>query len=101
MHFPARYMFCFTEKYLSTYYVVNYVYLLKPASLTLLGQCLSQLPDKELDTLLSGDCTDAGSLVRGVHVRSFLVANGSQPVALLNSAVDATFDIEWYGNIFI
>ncbi|XP_052794014.1 focadhesin-like [Mya arenaria] len=65
-----------------------------PSVLNCLSLCVSQLPDSQIDTLTSGDCVCGASLRRGAHVRAFLVSHAHQPIAILNSCVDATFDID-------
>ena len=61
-----------------------------------LAECLRHIPDTLLDKLTTGDCIDKDSVIRGTFIRSFLVANGNQPITLLNSCIDAAFNIEWY-----
>ncbi|XP_060554387.1 focadhesin-like [Ruditapes philippinarum] len=59
-----------------------------------LAECLRNIPDSLLDKITTGDCTCKDSVTRGTFIRSFLVANGNQPITLLNSCIDATFNTE-------
>ncbi|XP_053406121.1 focadhesin-like isoform X2 [Mercenaria mercenaria] len=59
-----------------------------------LAECLRHIPDTMLDKLTTDDCKDRHSVIRGTFIRSFLVGNGDQPVTLLNSCIDAAFNIE-------
>ncbi|XP_052281893.1 focadhesin-like isoform X6 [Dreissena polymorpha] len=59
-----------------------------------LAECMSHVPDKILHQLTSGDCQCADSLLRGTQVRCYLVSHGCQPIALLNSCIDAAFNLD-------
>lgn len=68
----------------------------QPAILNQLAKCLNHLPDSQFDQLTSNDCKDPESVYRGTFVRSFLIGQGLQPIALLNSCVDAAFNTNRY-----
>ncbi|KAL4227470.1 hypothetical protein ACF0H5_012914 [Mactra antiquata] len=57
-----------------------------------LSECLSHVPDTILDKIITDDCKDVYSIHRGTFIRCYLVANGNQPVPLLNSCIDATLN---------
>ena len=57
-----------------------------------LSSCLSHMPDQLIDQILSADCEGPDAIYRGTFVRCYLVSNGHQPIALLNSCVDAAFN---------
>ncbi|XP_071110148.1 focadhesin-like [Haliotis cracherodii] len=54
-----------------------------------MSECLSNLPDEILDEVTLEDFSEDQTFVKGTFVRCFLIANGRQPVALLNSCIDA------------
>ena len=66
-----------------------------------LSRCLNHLPDVQFDQLTANDCTDPEALYRGTYVRCYLIAEGHQPIALLNSCIDAAFHSEWYDKMFL
>ena len=78
MYYPMGWFICFQVTYLSG-----------------LSSCLSLLPDAVIDQMLSADCQGPDSVYRGTFVRCYLVGNGHQPVALLNSCIDAAFNTDW------
>lgn len=54
-----------------------------------MSECLSNLPDEILDEVTLEDFSEDRTFMKGTFVRCYLIANGRQPVALLNSCIDA------------
>ncbi|XP_046545325.1 focadhesin-like [Haliotis rubra] len=54
-----------------------------------MSECLSNLLDEILDEVTLEDFNEKQTFVKGTFVRCYLIANGRQPVALLNSCIDA------------
>ncbi|XP_067665779.1 focadhesin-like [Haliotis asinina] len=62
---------------------------LQEALYSQMSECLSNLPDEILDEVTLEDFSEKQTFVKGTFVRCYLIANGRQPVALLNSCIDA------------
>ena len=52
-------------------------------------ECLAVLPDKIFDAIIEDDFLDTQLFLKGTYTRCFLIANGKQPIALLNYCIDA------------
>ncbi|XP_033729341.1 focadhesin-like [Pecten maximus] len=60
--------------------------------LCVLADCLGNLPDDLFDKVTGEDFLYDTSHSNGCLVRCYLVAQGKQPIAILNSCIDATFN---------
>ena len=71
------------------------------STLSGLSSCLCHLPDNIIDQIFAADCEGEDSIYRGTFVRCYLVGNGLQPIALLNSCIDAAFNNDnWYERFY-
>ncbi|XP_029635511.1 focadhesin [Octopus sinensis] len=61
----------------------------QPNLYNMMCKCLANLPEDRFDQLTDDDFLDPQLYIKGTYVRCFLVANGKQPLALLNSCIDA------------
>ncbi|GFO34269.1 focadhesin [Plakobranchus ocellatus] len=61
-----------------------------------MAQCLAELPDEVLDSILVDDFMDATTQLKGSFMRCYLVCAGRQPMSILNLMIDAAFNVpEW------
>ncbi|XP_060062505.1 focadhesin-like, partial [Ylistrum balloti] len=60
--------------------------------LCVLADCLGNLPDDLLDKITGEDFLFDKNHSTGCLIRCYLVAQGKQPMAILNSCIDATFN---------
>lgn len=61
----------------------------QPDTYNTMCECLSALPDNRFDALIEDDFSDTQLFLKGTYTRCFLIANGKQPIALLNYCIDA------------
>ncbi|XP_041369730.1 focadhesin-like [Gigantopelta aegis] len=76
------------------YQAVGFIYKLMPANMQLdlyrlMAECLCNLPDETFDRITENDFNQSDTQLKGVFVRCYAVANGRQPCALLNLAIDS------------
>ncbi|XP_062590715.1 focadhesin-like isoform X2 [Saccostrea cucullata] len=63
-----------------------------PCLLHLVGECLGSVPDDVFDELTESDFSEEDNHFLSCFVRCYLVAQGRQPLALLNRCVDASLN---------
>ncbi|CAG5124711.1 unnamed protein product, partial [Candidula unifasciata] len=61
-----------------------------------MAECLAQVPDDVMDSIIVADFADASTQVKGSFVRCHLVATGRQPLSLLNYMIDASFNTDYW-----
>ncbi|XP_061172326.1 focadhesin-like [Saccostrea echinata] len=64
----------------------------EPYLLHLIGECLGSVPDEVFDELTESDFSEEDNHFLSCFVRCYLVAQGRQPLALLNRCVDASLN---------
>ncbi|CAL1526989.1 unnamed protein product, partial [Lymnaea stagnalis] len=63
-----------------------------------MGECLAQLPDDVMDSIIVADFSDATTQIKGSFIRCYLVAQGRQPISLLNYMIDASFNTNYWNH---
>ncbi|KAK3097709.1 hypothetical protein FSP39_012361 [Pinctada imbricata] len=58
-------------------------------TLHLIAECLGSIPDDLFDSVTEADSQSEESFMKGLFVRCYLVGQGRQPIAVLNSFIDA------------
>lgn len=61
-----------------------------------MSECLSEVPDEVMDSVIVADFSDASTQVKGSFVRCHLVATGRQSLSLLNHMIDASFNTDYW-----
>ncbi|KAL5004639.1 hypothetical protein ScPMuIL_018095 [Solemya velum] len=58
--------------------------------LSAMSECLGNIPDQLFDRITHRDFAETGNFIKGAYICCYLVANGKQPITLLNGLIEAT-----------
>lgn len=56
--------------------------------LSAMSECLGNIPDQLFDRITQKDFAEPSNFIKGAYICCYLVANGNQPITLLNGLVE-------------